>query len=102
MSDKGNRMGRLFCESCGAPLFAKNERNPEILHVKVGSLDVASQFRVQANIWVSSAPPWHHIDAAVPRFPRDPEMGVKAFLELVRASVVKLGRATGISKIKTF
>ena len=91
-------MGRLFCETCGTPLFAKNEKHPEILHVKAGSLDDASRFRVQANIWVSSAPPWHYIDAALPRFPRDPEMGVKAFLELVRASVVKLGRVTGFQR----
>jgi hypothetical protein len=53
---------------------------------------------VQANIWVSSAPPWHHIDSAVPRFPRNPEAGLKGLLELARASVVRLGRATGLSR----
>jgi hypothetical protein len=35
------------------------------------------------------------------RFPRDPEMGLKAFIELARTSIVKLGRATGISDGKT-
>jgi hypothetical protein len=98
VSAKGNRMGRLFCDVCGTPLFAKNEAHPEILHVKAGSLDDPSRFSVQANIWVSSAPPWHHIDSAVPRFPRDPEAGLKALLELARASVVRLGRATGLSR----
>jgi hypothetical protein len=101
VSAKGNRMGRLFCKVCGTPLFAKNEAHPEIVHVKVGSLDDTSQFRVQANIWVSSAPPWHYIDSAVTRFPHDPEIGLKAFLELARTSIVKLGRATGLSRKET-
>ena len=98
VSAKGNRMARLFCESCGTPLFAKNEAHPEIFQVKAGSLDDTSQFRMQANAWVSSAPHWHYIDAEVMRFPRDPEMGLKALLELARSSIVKLGRATGISE----
>ena len=28
VSAKGNRMGRLFCETCGTPLFGKNEASP--------------------------------------------------------------------------
>src|ERR1700730_1861561 len=39
LSEKGNRIARLFCERCGTPLFAKNETYPEFLPVKVGSLD---------------------------------------------------------------
>jgi hypothetical protein len=101
VSAAGNRMGRLFCDTCGTPLFATNEKHPEIFHVKPGSLDDPSEFRVHAHVWVSSAPPWHCIDAAVPQFPRDPEIGLKAFLELIRSSVVKLGRAAGLSKDKT-
>jgi hypothetical protein len=95
-STKGNRVARLFCEECGTPLFAKNEKHPEFLPVKAGSLDDPSQFAVQANIWVSSAQQWHCIDAEVPKFPRDPEMGPTALFEFVRASAVKLARATGL------
>jgi hypothetical protein len=39
LSEKGNRIARLFCDQCGTPLFAKNETHPEFLPVKVGSLD---------------------------------------------------------------
>jgi hypothetical protein len=91
-------MGRHFCETCGTPLFAKNEAHPEILQVKAGSFDDTSEFWMQANAWVISAPPWHYIDAEVMRFPRDPEIGLKGLLELARSSIVKLGRATGMSK----
>jgi hypothetical protein len=43
LSAKGNRVARIFCEVCGTPLFAKNEKHPEFLPVKVGGLDDPSQ-----------------------------------------------------------
>ena len=95
-SAKGNRIARLFCETCGTPLFAKNAQHPEYFPVKIGSLDDPSTFHVQANIWVNAAQPWHHVDAAVPRFAHDPELGLTALVELVRTSAVKLARATGL------
>lgn len=95
-SAKGNRVARLFCETCGTPLFAKSEKHPEFLPVKPGSLDDPSRFAVQANTWVGSAQQWHCINAALPEFSRDPEMGPTALFELVRASAVKLARATGL------
>jgi hypothetical protein len=96
LSAKGNRIARLFCEACGTPLFARNEKHPEFLPVKVGSLDDPSGFRPQANIWVKSAQPWHDLDPAIPLFDQDPEMGISALLELARSSLVKLGRRAGL------
>ncbi len=92
ISAKGRRVARLFCGECGVPLFGKNERLAQYLAVKVGSLDDPSGFRPQANIWTRSAQPWHHLDAAISRFKANPELGVRAFLELARTSAVKLGR----------
>jgi hypothetical protein len=96
LSAKGNRIARLFCEECGTPLFAKNEQHPQFLTVKVGSLDDPSGFRPQANIWVKSAQPWHDLDPAVPRFDRDPEIGLSALVELARSGIVTLGRKAGL------
>jgi hypothetical protein len=62
------------------------------LAIKVGSLDDPSGFRPQANIWTKSAQPWHHLDAAISRFKANPEVGIRAFLELARTSAVRLGR----------
>jgi hypothetical protein len=92
ISAKGRRVARLFCEKCGSPLFAKNEKHLQYLAVKVGSLDDPSRFRPQANIWIKSAQPWHHLDAAISRFKENPELGVTALLEFVRSHAVKLGR----------
>ena len=78
-SAKGRRVARLFCEHCGVPLFAKNEKHPQYLAVKVGSLDDPSGFRPQANIWTKSAQPWHHLDTAISRFKENPELGWPPF-----------------------
>jgi hypothetical protein len=92
ISAKGRRVARLFCAECGVPLFDKNEKLPQYLAVKVGSLDDPSVFRTQANIWTQSAQPWHYLDPAISRFKANPELGFRAFLELARTSAVKLGR----------
>ena len=91
-SAKGRRVARLFCEHCGVPLFAKNEKHPQYLAVKVGSLDDPSGFRPQANIWTKSAQPWHHLDIAISRFKENPELGMAALFEFARTSAVKLSR----------
>ena len=83
---------RIFCEKCGTPLFARNEKLPQYLAVKVGSLDEPSVFEPQANIWIKSAQPWHHLDAAISRFKENPELGARAILEFFRSSAVKLSR----------
>src|SRR6266480_1430744 len=44
-SDTGNHIARLFCESCGTPLFAHSPARPDIMAIKVGSLDDPSWFR---------------------------------------------------------
>jgi hypothetical protein len=92
VSAKGRRVARIFCGKCGTPLFARAEKLPQYLTVKVGSLDDPTVFEPQANIWTKSAQPWHHLDAAISRFKENPELGVAAISEFLRSSAVKLGR----------
>ena len=70
--DSGNRVGRQFCGECGSPLFSEIAASPEILGIKVGGLDDSSDFRVQADIWTESAPPWHQFEAGAPQMARGP------------------------------
>jgi hypothetical protein len=51
--------GSSFCGTCGVHVFSQPDSNPHLVAVKVGSLDDRSDFRVQADIWMKSAPPWH-------------------------------------------
>ena len=89
-----NRIARLFCDTCGTPVFARNEKHPEFLPIRVGTLDDPSRFRIEANIWTQSAQPWHQIDQGVLCFKQNPEVNLNALFELVRSRAVRLGRAT--------
>jgi hypothetical protein len=51
--------GTSFCPSCGINLFSLPNSNPNLVAIKVGSLDDRSDVRVQVDIWMKSAPPWH-------------------------------------------
>ncbi len=72
--------GSFFCESCGVHVFSGPDNSPELVAVKVGSLDDRTDFKVQADIWMKSAPPWHRphdgarqIEGNVPTPPPPPE-----------------------------
>jgi hypothetical protein len=57
--DSGAQVERQFCGACGSPLFSKLEAQPDLMVVKVGSLDNPSFFKVGLDMWMSAAQPWH-------------------------------------------
>ncbi len=71
-SDAGNRVTRAFCGDCGAPLFIRVSSRPDIVGLRVGSLDDPSEFRPEADIFVGSAQPWDHMNPDLPKFERYP------------------------------
>lgn len=90
-AQSGEKVWRQFCGTCGTHVFAGSAGRDELQAVKVGSLDDPSTFRVQAEIWTSSAPPWAHHDRRVPQFRKNPALGgeaVVAFAKSVGARVV--------------
>jgi hypothetical protein len=70
--DSGNQVGRVFCGTCGAPVFSRLEGSPMMLVVKVGSLDDPSSFQVQADLWRDAAQPWHRPHEGAMSFPGNP------------------------------
>src|SRR5262249_18717781 len=72
LAETGNRVGRLFCETCGTPMFAENGAHPEFIAIKVGTLNDPSVFKPKGHIWTRSAQPWHVISPALPRWEKDP------------------------------
>ena len=67
-SERGTRLDRGFCPTCGSPMTVRPEARPNLLYVQAGSLDDPSLHKPTAQIWVRSAPPWDHLDPVVPRF----------------------------------
>jgi len=72
-SDSGNDIARVFCGECGAPLYVQVSTRPDLIGLRVTSLDDPSWFRPDANIFTKSAQPWDHMDPGVPQYSTYPE-----------------------------
>jgi hypothetical protein len=68
-AESGNHMHRGFCPDCGVHVTSEAAERPQIIVIRMGTLDEPQRFAPQANIWVSAAPEWAHIDAGLPQFP---------------------------------
>lgn len=67
-ADSGNEITRAFCGDCGSPLYVQVSTRPDIVGLRVGTLDDPSEFRADADIFVKSAQPWDHMDPALPKY----------------------------------
>lgn len=63
------RLHRLSCANCGAPMFA-DVRDGPYLAVALASLDEPDGLEPGSHIWVSEKRPWVIIDDGLPQFPR--------------------------------
>ncbi len=70
--ESGAGVERQFCGACGSPLFSKLESQPDLMVVKVGSLDDPSAFKVGVDMWMSEAQPWHRPHEGAPSLPGNP------------------------------
>lgn len=69
-ADSGNILFRAFCPDCGSSLYSQREKSPEMMIVKVGSLDDSNDMKLIMNIWTRSARPWSHISPDAENFPQ--------------------------------
>lgn len=56
--DSGNPLLRNFCPTCGSPVTSEIPAAPELVIVKVGSLDDQSGVVPTVNYWTCSAADW--------------------------------------------
>lgn len=64
----GRILNRYFCGDCGSPIYSQRAAMPEMLVLKVGTLDASNDLKIAMNIWTDSARPWMHIDPATERY----------------------------------
>ena len=67
-SDAGNKISRYFCGDSGSPLYVQVSTRPDLVGLRVGTLDDPSGFRADADIFTKSAQPWDHMDPALPKY----------------------------------
>ena len=72
LSDSGNQITRAFCPDCGTMLFLRVSARPDLVAIRVGTLDDPSGFRPEADIFVKSAQPWDYMNPALPKYPTYP------------------------------
>lgn len=64
---------REFCATCGTHLITRSPRSPDVVIVKVGTLDdPAAWGGPMAAIWIDDAQPFHHVPEGVMSFPKFP------------------------------
>jgi hypothetical protein len=60
----------LFCSNCGGPLWCQSLTDPEVISVRLGTIDGDPGIRPTARAYVAYAAAWEPIpDDGLPRFP---------------------------------
>ncbi len=66
-ADSGSTMHRRFCARCGSPVLSEAEPRPNLVIVRVGTLDDPNLAKPAAIIWAKSAPIWASFDPNLPQ-----------------------------------
>ncbi len=59
---------RAFCSHCGSPMYAYLSAAPDMLRLRLGSLDTPFLRQPLAHTWVSDKAPWEPIVDDIPQF----------------------------------
>lgn len=62
---------RTFCSRCGSPIYAHLAKSPDVLRIRLGSLDTRLDSHARAHTFVSDKADWEDIEAfsTLPQFP---------------------------------
>jgi hypothetical protein len=61
---------RAFCGRCGSPLYAYLTATPDIIRVRLGSLDTPFGKQPRAHTFVADKAAWEPISDGLPQFPQ--------------------------------
>ena len=67
-----NGFVRDFCGICGSPIIGKRENLPEIVRVRIGTLDTPNYAKVSSHIFVDSKAEWENILDDAPQYQEYP------------------------------
>ncbi|POZ52458.1 GFA family protein [Methylovulum psychrotolerans] len=60
---------RYFCSVCGSPIYSQREQFPDVLRLRLGTLDTVISQGPQAHIYVGSKAQWYDIHDDLPQHP---------------------------------
>ena len=70
--DSAPGVGRYFCQDCGSPLFSKRENAPELVRLRIGTLDTKIPTTPIAHVFVASKSEWFEICDSNPQYAERP------------------------------
>ena len=62
---------RLFCSRCGSPIYSKRTDRPQVVRVRVGTINEPLNVRPRAHYYIASKCNWWKIEDTLPRFPTE-------------------------------
>jgi hypothetical protein len=68
VSDKGSKVTRVFCATCGSPIYGKNTRIPDHLPLTLGAMDDATGLDIGVVIFECDKPHWDQLGDDVAAF----------------------------------
>lgn len=74
-STAGGSVHRGFCAECGCPVLTKFDSAPQLIGIRVASLEDPSWFKPQLDMWTCDAQPWDHMNPALSKFEKYPPFG---------------------------
>lgn len=72
VAGSGNDIGRVFCGTCGTPLWSETRDGTPFKPVKAGALDDASDLELTSAVYTSEAQPWHLMHPVARSFEKMP------------------------------
>lgn len=61
---------RVFCSQCGSPIYAYLKAAPDVVRIRLGTLDTPFHELPRAHTFVGEKADWHRILDALPQFER--------------------------------
>ena len=65
-------MLRIFCRNCGSPIYSRRPHLPDVIRLRLGTLDTPITSKPAAHIFVGSKAEWEDIQDALPQNPEWP------------------------------
>jgi hypothetical protein len=59
---------RCFCSACCSPIYSENRSRPDVVRVRIGTLDSPTEGRPIAHFFASSKAEWFDICDGLPTF----------------------------------
>lgn len=59
---------KLFCKTCGSPIMSKNSLTPDVIRVRLGTIESEITEKPEAHIFVNSKANWEEIHGNLPQY----------------------------------